>query len=118
MNQYMVLLHSTRGDWAKFPDEEQRALLGKYEAWAAKLGKQEKLIVGSELRENYRTIKAEKGKIHVDGPFAETKEIITGYFVIRAETIEEASEAAKECPALLHGDWVQVYEMPNRKVRL
>jgi hypothetical protein len=47
-------------------------------------------------------------KIVTDGPFVETKDIVGGYSVIEAETIEAAAELAQGCPALLSGGSVEV----------
>jgi hypothetical protein len=43
-----------------------------------------------------------------DGPFAESKEAIAGFFIIEAESFEEAVEAAKGCPGLDYGQTVEV----------
>jgi hypothetical protein len=44
----------------------------------------------------------------VDGPFAEAKEAIGGYFFLRVADIEEATEIAQRCPSLAHGMTVEV----------
>ena len=44
----------------------------------------------------------------VDGPFAESKEAIAGFFIIQAESLEAAVESAKECPGLDYGQTVEV----------
>ena len=43
-----------------------------------------------------------------DGPFAESKEAIAGFFIIRADSLEEAVEVAKGCPGLEYGQTVEV----------
>jgi hypothetical protein len=43
-----------------------------------------------------------------DGPFVESKEIVGGFSIVQAETIEAAAELAKGCPALLVGGSVEV----------
>jgi hypothetical protein len=115
MNRYMAILHGTKGAWGDIPEPKQRELMGKYMAWAEHLKAKHGFEGGSELRETYRTLKNVKGTTYVDGPYAETKEILTGYFVFLASSIDEAAEIARACPALLHGDWVQVYEMPPKR---
>jgi hypothetical protein len=113
--RYMAVLRGTKGNWAALGEARQAEIMPKYFAWADKLRAKNGFEGGSELHETYRSLKNVKGTVHVDGPFAETKEILTGYFVYRADSVDEAAEIAKECPALLHGDWVQVFEMPDRK---
>ena len=43
-----------------------------------------------------------------DGPFAESKEAIAGFFIIRADSLEQAVEVAKGCPGLEYGQTVEV----------
>ncbi|MGZ5278611.1 MAG: YciI family protein [Pseudobdellovibrionaceae bacterium] len=95
-------------------DEEQTQMIKRYMAWVEKLQSEKRLKGGSEVHPAHRDLKTVNGKIVVDGPFPETKEVLTGYFVIMAKDLDEAVEVSKECPALAHGDWVQVYEVPNR----
>ncbi len=110
----MIVLHGKPSEWNQRPAEEQKQLIERYMAWAAKLGAEGRLKKGSELNPNHRDLKVVNNSIIVDGPFAETKEILTGFFIITAASMDEAVAIAKECPALTHGDWVQVYDMPNR----
>ncbi len=114
MGKYMVILKGKPSDWNKIASEEQQLLLGKYMAWVEKLKAEGRFKGGSELHPVYRDLKSVNGKVTVDGPFPETKEVLTGYFIITAVSLDEAVEASKGCPALIHGDWVQVYEMPDR----
>ncbi len=44
----------------------------------------------------------------VDGPFTETKEVLTGFFIIEARDLDAAVEIARGCPALTHGERVVV----------
>jgi len=114
MNKFMVILHGATSDWKKMTDDEQTKMVKNYMAWVEKLKSENRLKGGSELHPIHRDLRPVNGKIVVDGPFPETKEVLTGYFIIMAKDLDEAVEVAKECPALTHGDWVQVYEMPNR----
>jgi hypothetical protein len=113
MNQYMLTLYGTAANWKKYSETEQKELYERYYNWANKLRKEERFVAGSELSAAHRDLLSISGKVVVDGPFPETKEILTGYFIIRAKSLEEAADVSKECPALSHGDWVQVYEMPK-----
>lgn len=50
------------------------------------------------------TVRKRRGKVtSVDGPYLETKEVIGGYFVVEADSMEEAVELAKGCPATEYG---------------
>ena len=110
----MIVLYGPSAMWDKFSQAEQSQILEKYYAWVAKLKGENRFKSGSELSRSARELKNVGGCIVVDGPFAETKEALTGYFMIEAESIDEAAEIAKGCPALGHGETVQVYEIPKR----
>jgi len=50
------------------------------------------------------TVKKRKGKVTaVDGPYIETKEVIGGFFIVEADSLEHAVELAKGCPATAYG---------------
>jgi hypothetical protein len=49
-----------------------------------------------------------KGQTVADGPFAESKEAIGGYFLVQTSDLDEALQIAKECPTLKHGLTVEV----------
>ena len=114
MNKFMIILRGQPSEWNKISPEEQSQILKKYMAWVEKLNAEGRFKGGSELRPTHRDVKSVNNQITVDGPFSETKEVLTGYFIITAKSLEEAAEVSKGCPALTHGDWLQVYEMPNR----
>jgi hypothetical protein len=61
---------------------------------------------GDALKQEGRVIKAPK--VVTDGPFVESKEIVGGYSIVQAETIEAATDLAKSCPVLLFGASVEV----------
>jgi len=51
------------------------------------------------------------GNIITDGPYAEIKELIGGYTLVRAESLDEAAEMAKNCPILEMGGNVEIREI-------
>lgn len=57
-----------------------------------------------------KTVKGPKGVV-TDGPFAESKELVGGYFIVRAASIEEAAEIAKDCPDLALNGNVEIREV-------
>jgi len=79
----------------------------KWQAWITK-GMDEDWLVdrGNGLTQECRVVDTQKAV--TDGPFVETKEIIGGFSVVQADTIDAAAELAKECPSLLSGGHVEV----------
>jgi hypothetical protein len=53
-----------------------------------------------------------------DGPFAESKEAIAGFFIIRADSLEQAVEIADGCPGLEFGQTVEVRAIVSEPVEL
>lgn len=108
MSQFMLFIRN--GDEPnEFSPEQIQQAIQRFSAWAKKLREQGKLIAAEKLKDNEGLLlSARNGQIVVDGPFAETKETIGGYFIIEAGNLEEAIEITKECPALSHGGKVEL----------
>lgn len=107
MAKFMILMTENDDAWAKISPEEQQRLLTRYFAWVDQLKKDKLLVGGEALGRGGRTLRAEAGRV-VDGPYAETKEVITGFFLIEAKDLDAATEIARGCPALTHGESVVV----------
>ena len=102
--RFMMIVKANQDDEAgKMPSEEMFAAMGKYNEELMKAGA---LIDLAGLRPSSQgaRIRFSEGKRTViDGPFAETKELIAGYWIIRANSLAEAIEWAKRAPAP-HGE--------------
>jgi hypothetical protein len=83
----------------------------KYYAWSAKLRGEDRMHGGDPLQPASTIVRRKGAEIVVDGPFAETKESVGGYFLVSAESLAEASEIAKGCPILDTGGYVEVREI-------
>ena len=57
-------------------------------------------------------------KVVTDGPFVESKEIVGGYSIVQADTIDAAAELAKGCPGLLCGGKVEVRPLAGLAAQL
>ena len=97
------------GDPSRLSPEAQEANMQKWFAWVAKLTKANRYIAGEALVPGGKTIAGPK-KVITDGPFAESKELVGGFFVVQAKDINEATEMAKECPDYELGGIVEVRE--------
>src|SRR5574341_1415661 len=91
--EYMLLFRGT--DWHKgLSPEEIQQVVDHMKAWFDRLTEQGKLKAGQPLT--------------ADGPFAESKEAIAGYFLLQVDTLDEAVAIAKDFPALEYGAMVEV----------
>lgn len=103
---YMLLIYGEESMWAKLSPDQLSAEMGAYMAYTQDLAKAGILISGDELQPvaSAKTVSVADGKQKVvDGPFAETKEALGGYYLINVETIEDALAWAAKCPGARYG---------------
>lgn len=81
----------------------------KWFAWVQDLQQRSIYASGEALLPVGKTVG--KQNVVTDGPFAESKEIVGGFFVVKANSLEEAIELAKACPDLALGGTVEVREV-------
>jgi len=100
MPNFMLLLSDVPTEYATMSPAELQAVVERYTAWADGLAAQGKLRGGQKLRdEGGRVVRNEAGKVVVrDGPYAELREIVSGFFVVAAADYEEAVAIAMSCP--------------------
>lgn len=115
MPNYMMLLHEQPMDYSQFSPEQIQAVIGEYVAWRNKVGADGNLVGGEKLKdEGGRHIAGANGQLRVtDGPYAEAKEVIGGYFTISAADYEEAVEISKGCPHLKFGGRIELREIES-----
>jgi hypothetical protein len=106
-NQYLLLFRNT--DWSKdLSPEEMQQVASQWMAWFKGLAEQGKVLGGNPLDTQGKVVSGKNGRTISDGPFAESKEAIGGYFLLRVDTMEEAVTIAQQCPGLPHGAKVEV----------
>jgi hypothetical protein len=113
--QYMLLIYS--GDapeqWDSVSEDEQNAILGEYFAISQSPG----VTGGNQLQpvETATTVRVDNGStLTTDGPFAETKEALGGYYLIDADNLDAALEVAARIPAARLGGAVEVRPVVER----
>lgn len=94
---------------AGFSAEEMQTRMQRWKEWTEKIIGQGIFVDGQGLLKNAKTLKGSKDNIF-DGPYADTKETVGGYYVIKAESIEAAVEVAKDFPDFDLGGGVEVRE--------
>ena len=106
-SDYMLLFRGTNWDSDLSPEQLQK-VVADWAAWFERLTKDGRAISGHPLQNEGKIVSGKKGRSVADGPFAESKEAIGGYFLLTAPTIEEAVAIAQQCPALDYGLTVEV----------
>jgi hypothetical protein len=110
-SEYLVL---SRGQWdgALSREDIQKAIIQFY-TWYDGLVKEEKIKPGQRLTYEGKTI-GRASKV-LDGPYGETKEVIGGYWTIRANSLDEAVRIAEGSPTLKYGLFFEIRPIdPNR----
>jgi len=104
--RYMLLICNDETSYLARAPEEQAASLAEYGAWVEEMGKRGLLQGGERLRPttDATTVRVERGEVlTADGPFAETKEQVGGYFVVDCKDLDEAIEVAAALPGAKDG---------------
>ncbi len=99
--QYLLLINSDEKLWDTLPPAEQEKLFGEHLALAEDLRRRGQLIAGEALQpvSTAVTVRVQDGRsVVTDGPFAETKEQIGGFYLIEARDMNEALAIAARVP--------------------
>jgi hypothetical protein len=104
-SEYMLLFKGTLWD-RDLSAEELQQVMTRWMNWLDRLTQEGKVKAAQPLANQGRIVTWKKGAA-VDGPFAESKEAIGGYFLLQVD-LDEAVEIAKACPALKHGVTVEI----------
>ena len=111
--RYLLLLHVDEAGWGRLTPDQQTSGMAAYGAYTEALGKAGALVFNGRLAPSAAamSIKTIGGSpVTMDGPFAETKEQIGGFYLIEAPDAAAAAEWARRCPAVGHGT-VEVREV-------
>jgi hypothetical protein len=106
-SEYMLLFRGTHWHEGLSPEEIQQ-VVNQMKAWFDRLTAEGKAKAGKPLFHEGKIVSQKNGRSVVDGPFAESKEAIAGFFLLHVDSLHEAAEIAKEFPALAYGATVEV----------
>lgn len=104
--QYMLLIYGEEGSWEARSEDARNAIYEEYYALSRDLREQGRLISSHELQPTgtATSVRVRGGETLVsDGPYAETKEALGGYYLIEAASLDEALEWAARIPSARDG---------------
>jgi hypothetical protein len=104
-SEYLLLFRNNAW-YQDLPPEVIEKSIKRFGAWADQLSKEGKLKSGGPLKTLGKTLTSRN--VVTDGPFAESKEAVAGFFVIEAASLEAAVESANDYPGLDVGQTVEV----------
>jgi hypothetical protein len=112
MPDFILLLHQLPG--APLPPEAMATAIKEYGGWRERMRGEGRLKAGQKLTNdagrNMRT--AAGGRVVVtDGPYAESKELLGGFFVVTAKDYDDACQMAESCPHLRYGGRIEIRQI-------
>ena len=104
--EYMALIYADETAWERFSDDEREAAYEQYREFANAATDAGVLVAGEELgpTASATTVRIRDSKqLVTDGPYAEAKEALGGYFILDCASFDDALDWAARIPAVHHG---------------
>ena len=102
--RYALLINELPGSYAGFDDAQRAAITAEYVA----LRDDERVLSGERLRPASTATTLRAGGMIVDGPYADTKEVFGGFYLVEAPDLDSALELAARIPAVRLGGSVEI----------
>src|SRR5213596_1636752 len=100
--RYLCLIYDDESKWGTMPKEQAEAFMGEYFAFTDGIKKSGHYVGGEALQpvQTATTVRIRNGKLSTtDGPFAETKEQLGGFYLINANDLNDAIQVASRIPS-------------------
>jgi len=104
--RYMLLIYTDAEAWAKMSPEENQKAFTEYGTFTQRIVDSGEFLAGDALQsvDTATTVRVRSGKAATtDGPFAETKEVLGGYYILDCENLDQALEYAAKIPSAEFG---------------
>jgi len=104
--QYLLLIYHSEADWAKTSEADRGRIYAEYRAFSESIAKSGNYKAGEELQptSTATTVRVRNGKaLTTDGPFAETREQLGGFYFVEAKDLDEALALAARIPSARDG---------------
>ena len=109
MSEFLFLFKGGIPDNPDIAPDAARAQMEKWNKWTQELISQGRYIGGDRLHDERKTVMSKM--MVTDGPYAEGKEIVGGYMMIKADNMAEAVEISRNCPIFDFNGVVEVREI-------
>ena len=110
----LIFRESSPETYQAMSPEQKQDLLDQWNHWYDGLAAEGKVKNGHPLRPEGRVISGTHGERVLDGPYAEGKEAIGGFFFLTVSSLDEATAIAKQCPSLRYGLVAEVRPVADR----
>lgn len=106
MKEFMLIFRHTPISGFQMSPEQMQAEIKKWQDWIGGIAAQGKFVSTNQLGFEGKTLKP--NHVISDGPYAEVKEIVGGYIIVKVNSIDEAVQLAEGCPILSVNGHVEV----------
>jgi hypothetical protein len=118
--RYLCLIYDDEKTWSTMPKDQADSMMGEYFSFTEGIKRSGHYLGGEALQpiQTATTVRVRNGKVSAtDGPFAETKEQLGGYYLIDAKDLNDAIQVASKIPSARVGSIevrpIQEYNRPN-----
>ena len=104
--KYMLLIYGDAKKWESVTPDQQGEIMGEYFAFTQTIVDSKEMVAGDPLEgvDTATTVRTKDGDVvTTDGPFAETKEVLGGYFIVDVADLDRAIELAAQLPGAKRG---------------
>src|SRR5580698_6808308 len=104
--KYMLLIYDAEQDWVTMTEADRNQIIADYGAFTKEMVTSGHFLAGAPLKPTTTatSIQVRDGKrITTDGPFAETREQLGGYYLVEAKDLDEATSLAARIPGARYG---------------
>lgn len=109
MKEFMMIFRMAPMPNFQPTPEQMQESIKQWQDWIGGIAAQGKFVSTNQLGFQGKTLKA--NGVVTDGPYAEVKEIVGGYIIVKANSLEDALELAKGCPILYVGGHVEIRDI-------
>jgi hypothetical protein len=111
VKNFIIVAKGNRAEWDATSEADWEKVMDGFSSWIGALKAKDAWGGCHRLTGQAGWVKKQAGQV-VDGPYVETKELLTGVFFIKATDMAEAMAVARNCPCLFH-DTVDVHEVQS-----
>ena len=108
--KYMLAFHDDPRSFEDLTPEQMQQIVGRYTAWAGQLAEEGRMVGGEKLADEPGRVMRRQGDDAsvTDGPYSETKEVFGGFFLIHANSYDDAVAVSRSCPHLDYGGAIEI----------
>ncbi len=117
MKEFLLLFRSDNAERTNLSPAELEANMNRWGKWISGIAEKEIMVGAQPLEKEGKVVRGPSKKL-TDGPFMESKEVLGGYVLLKANNIDEAVKIAEGCPVLEHqSGTVEVREIGTMSAR-